>query len=184
MNVLNTVHKYVLYKILVSFSALIIIILLYLFNWGNSLPFLFLKIELCFLFFFFFQEFLFVCLFQLHSSLPVYYAMEIFYSFSFSILLLDITCGDFHFIFQKIFRKNVRNFFSDILFYWYFLKINFRLITSYSLLFWPFSSCGFQITLSVFFSSWTDSMLSSLFILSFSFCSLPFLSCLFLCFFY
>lgn len=104
-------------KILVSFSALIIIILLYFFNWGNSLPFLFLKIELCFLgFFFFFQEFLFVCLFLITFILPVYYAMEIFYSFSFSILVsLDIYMR-FPFYFSEDLQKEIGNFFLTFFF--------------------------------------------------------------------
>lgn len=71
-------------------------------------------------------------------------------------------------LFSEDLQKEIVQLFSDILFYWYIsLKINF--LSHYLLLtpVLPFSSCGFQITLSVFFlAPWTDSMLSSLFILS------------------
>ena len=121
------------------------------------------------LFFFFFSNSF--CLFLITFILPVYYAMEIFYSFSFSILVsLDIYIK-FPFYFSEDLQKEIGNFFltfffADI-FPWKKFPITSCLITSYSLLSCLFLLVDFKLPyFFLFLASWTHSMLSSLFILS------------------
>ena len=113
------------------------------------------------LFFFFFQEFLFISN-HIHPS-------SLLCNGNFLYWFLFIFTLDFHFIFQKIFRKRLVTFFWHFFFFadiflWKKFPSHYLLLTPVL----PFSSCGFQITLFFFFflASWTHSMLSSLFILS------------------
>ena len=143
---------YVWDKILASFSALII--LLYLFNWGNSLPFSVFEDRTMLPWLFFFPRSFCLFFFLITFILPVYYAMEIFYSFAFSILVsLDIYMR-FPFYFSEDLQKEIGNFFLTFFLTNIFLwkKVSCHFLSHYFLLtpVLPFSSRGFQITLFSF----------------------------------
>ena len=92
--------------------------------------------------------------------LPIYCALEIFYSFSFYPLVPMTFTRVFRFYFSEKLQEEIGNFFLTFFFTAVFLR-NILLVPSWiftlPLPIFPLPSCEFQIILSLFFSGFQDS---------------------------